>query len=443
MCPHMILMSGLQPASYVFILGKNWKLSFAELLAFMKTRGFKFRIVDVSDSFIVAEVDEFAGPEIVRDLGGTLKIGRVMAAISSRTVETAFVKGGKTAQAEVKSMLSLNHTVDAVFSKPSDKYVFGVSIYCENRRFLRSSRMLQRFIGSCFKKELVLRGAKAKFMGTPRGREPPQLTNVEVLKKGLVEKSAEVLFCIGKDNAFLSATAAVHNPFEFQKRDVHRPVQRKIFSIPPRVARIMVNMSSCLPGKTFLDPFCGVGTILQEALLARAQVVGIDRNPWCVEASAKNLEWLQREYRLETAKCRVMVGDARSLTEKVGEESIDCIATEPALGPALRGIPTESYAKRIISDLEPLYEGFLREAYKALRTGGTAVFVSPYIRTRKGPFQSLNVNEKALRMGFRSISPFEGVSASDSWAGGLVGVSSLVDIEERHKIGREIHILQK
>jgi tRNA G10 N-methylase Trm11 len=205
----------------------------------------------------------------------------------------------------------------------------------------------------------------------------------------------------------------------------------------------MVNLASCLPGKTLLDPFCGVGTILQEAMLAKAQVIGIDKNPWCVEASAKNLEWIKREYGLADAKYRTVAGDARSLVDKVGEESIDCIATEPALGPPLRGIPTESYARRIINGLEPLYDGFLREAYAALKAGGRAVFVTPYIRTRKGSFQSMNIKEKVSRIGFRTVLPFEEISVNDSWAGGLTGMSSLVDIEERHKIGREIHVLQK
>jgi tRNA G10 N-methylase Trm11 len=439
----MMFMSGLPPATHVFILGKNWKLSFAELLAFMKTHGSDFSVVDASDSFVALEASELAGPEIISELGGTLKIGRVISAVPLGKVEAVFLRERKTAKEEVKSLFSSNRVVDKIFTKPSDKYTFGVSIYCENRPFLRSSRMLQRFIGSYFKKELMLRGAKAQFMGVPRGREPPQLTNVEVLKKGLVERSAEVLFCIGRGNAFLSATVALHNPFEFQKRDIYRPVQRKIFSIPPRVARIMINLASCLPRKTLLDPFCGVGTILQEAMLAKAQVIGIDKNRWCVEASAKNLEWLQREYGLETVKYQVMVGDARSLTDKVVEGSIDCIVTEPALGPPLRDIPTESHAKRIISDLEPLYEGFLNETYKTLKPEGKAVFVTPYIRTRKGSFQSLDVKEKARRIGFKVIPPFREVRANDSWKRELAGVCSLVDIEERHKVGREIHVIQR
>ena len=62
--------------------------------------------------------------------------------------------------------------------------------------------------------------------------------------------------------------------------------------MPPRLARMMVNLSACTAGKTLLDPFCGVGTILQEALLEKAMVVGMDVNPWCVKAATENLEWL-------------------------------------------------------------------------------------------------------------------------------------------------------
>ncbi len=427
----------------MFILGKNWKLSLAELLCFMKTRGRKFRMVDLSRDFIAADAGELQGFEMITDLGGCLKIGRVTTVIRTKDVEDAFAKRRKDVQAEIMSLLSSINVTDAIFTKLSGKYVFGVSVYTENPHLLKSSRTLHRFIGSYLKKELMLRGAKAKFMGTPRDREPPQLTNVEVLKQGLVEKSAEVLLCIGRANAFLAGTTAIHNPFEFQKRDIQRPFQRKMFSIPPRVARIMVNLASCLPGSTLLDPFCGVGTILQEAMLAGAQVIGIDNNPWCVEASAKNLKWLQRAYGLGSHRCRVMIGDAGRLTKEIGVESIDCIATEPALGPVLRDIPTESYAKRIVNGLEQLYDDFLREAYSSLKTGGKAVLVAPYIRTRKRTFQSMNIRKKAVRSGFKIVLPFEGTATQNWWAKSLAGFSSLVDIERRHKIGREIHILQK
>ena len=101
--------------------------------------------------------------------------------------------------------------------------------------------------------------------------------------------------CIGKNETWVGTTVAVHNPFEFQKRDIYKPNQRTIFAMPPRLARIMVNLSACTPGKTLLDPFCGVGTVLLEALLANAKVVGVDTNSWCVKAADENLEWLTRE----------------------------------------------------------------------------------------------------------------------------------------------------
>ena len=76
-----------------------------------------------------------------------------------------------------------------------------------------------------------------------------QLSHVEVLKKILVENKGEILICVGKEETWIAATTAVHNPFEFQKRDVYKPNQRKIFAMPPRLARIMVNLSGCTPGK--------------------------------------------------------------------------------------------------------------------------------------------------------------------------------------------------
>jgi tRNA G10 N-methylase Trm11 len=281
-------------------------------------------------------------------------------------------------------------------------------------------------------------------MGFSKNRKYPQLSPVEVLKKNLVENKAEILFCIGKKQTLIATTVAVHNPFEFQKRDVGKPNQRKIFAIPPRLARIMVNLASCTSGKLLLDPFCGVGTILQEALLAKAKVVGVDINPWCVKAAAENLEWLKREYALKEAGYTVLQGDARRLTEKLKEE-VDCIATEPDLGPALRHVPTTAYAMKIIAKLEPLYYSFLEEAYKVLKEDGRLVLVTPYMRTRSGKPIAMPIGEKAVNTGFKRVYPFQKkVFAKDvDVKKTLADTASFVDAEMRHKIGREIHVFQK
>jgi tRNA G10 N-methylase Trm11 len=307
------------------------------------------------------------------------------------------------------------------------------------------SKGIQRFVGSCIKRELLGCGKKSKFMGFAKGRKFPQLSHVEVLKKKMVENKAEVLFCVGREQTFVAVTVAVHNPFEFQKRDVGKPVQRKIFAIPPRLARIMVNLAACTEGKVLLDPFCGVGTILQEALLAQAKAIGVDINRWCVEAASRNMEWLKDEYSLENAEYRVLQGDVQRLSQKIGWEQVDCVATEPDLGPALRQMPTTSYAVRIAEKLEPLYYSLLEEAYKVLKSGGRLVLVSPYIKTRSGNPVTMRIEEKAAELGFERVYPFKREFFADDAAvpENLMAMASLVDAEERHKIGREIHVFQK
>jgi len=329
--------------------------------------------------------------------------------------------------------------------KSAEKLFFGVSVYCAEKTLRPLSGVIQRFIGSSVKDELAGYGKKSKFMGFSKDRRFAQLSHIEVLKKNLVENKAEVLLCIGKEETWVATTVAVHNPFEFQKRDIYKPNQRKIFAIPPRLARIMVNLSACKPGKALLDPFCGVGTILQEALLEKAMVVGVDVNPWCVKAASENLEWTKREYNLEIASFRILQGDVGRLAQKVGQETIDCVVTEPDLGPALRQVPTGPYALKIIQKLEPLYFTFAEAAYRVLQKDGRLVLVSPYIITRSGQSVTMPIGEKLENLGFRRIQPFSKDMFSKDAEGleGLIETPSLVEVDERHKICREIHIYQK
>jgi tRNA G10 N-methylase Trm11 len=251
------------------------------------------------------------------------------------------------------------------------------------------------------------------------------------------------LLNVGEKTTHIGTTIAVHNPFEFQKRDLEKPVQRKIFGISPRVAKIMINLTHCTSGKVFLDPFCGVGTFLQEALLSRAKVVGLDINKWCVESAKRNLEWISNEYSLQDADYAVVQGDVRKLTSKIGDD-IDCIATEPDLGPALRELPTVPYATKIVENLEPLFESFMGESYDILRCGSFLAVVTPFIKTRSGQPVTMKIEQIAADNGFKCVKPFEKVNFVEEAARfPLRDLAHFIDVDERHKIGRKINVFQK
>ena len=428
---------------YCFVSGKNWKLSLSEIVSYLSARDLPFEVSEFSRSFFTVKTQAPLEASLIDDLGGTLKIAQSFASVPTDELIEAFVNENKMVKKKLRLDIPLDTVANRMPRADSGKMVFGVSVYWADPAFKPISKASQRFLGSALKEELKEQGKKARFMGFPRDRENPQLTPVEVLKQGLIEDHAEVLLSIGKHKTLISETVAVHNPFEFQKRDIDKPVQRKIFGISPRIAKIMVNLTGCMPGKVFLDPFCGVGNILQEALLAKARVIGVDINRWCVDASRRNLDWLIREYTLEDADYVVLQGDARNLRQKIRDE-IDCIATEPDLGPALREVPTAPYAEKILEDLTPLFNDFLLEAYSVLRENGFLVLVTPYIKTRSGKPAIMNIQEMAQAAGLEAVKPFGGVAfVEDASEFPLKDLTCFVDVDERHKIGREINIFQK
>lgn len=425
----------------VFISGKNWILSLAELTAYLQTNKNKFEIQYFSREFFVINLEKSLGPAEMLHLGGTIKIGDPKTTVPTQTVKEAFLNKNKQAQKQIEETIASSPIPKGM--KP-DKILFGVSLYFTDNTFSPMAMRMQRAIGSAVKDELKRQGKKSDFMGYSSERKLAQLSHVEVLKKSLVENQAEVLFCIGKAQTWVATTVAVHNPFEFQKRDIQKPNQRVIFGMPPRVARMMVNLSACSEGKVLLDPFCGVGTILQEALLEKAAVVGMDKNAWCVKAAEENLQWLTSEYELGGADCRVVQGEVDRLAEKVGLESVDCIVSEPDLGPALREVPTGPYAVKIIEKLETLFSDFIEEASRALKPGGRLVMVTPYFKTRSNEVVTMPIEDKLDGTSLKRVYAFTfDMFTKNIDVGRLVHSASLVEIDERHKVGREIHILQK
>ena len=50
-----------------------------------------------------------------------------------------------------------------------------------------------------------------------------------------------------------------------------------------RLAKILINLSEVKDEEILLDPFCGIGVILEEALLQNINVIGIDKDKKAVD----------------------------------------------------------------------------------------------------------------------------------------------------------------
>ncbi len=72
------------------------------------------------------------------------------------------------------------------------------------------------------------------------------------------------------------------------RRSKHRPF-RKPVTLPPRLARAMVNLAEAPLGGTVLDPFCGTGSILLEASHLGYRVTGADVDAEMVRGTLQNL----------------------------------------------------------------------------------------------------------------------------------------------------------
>ncbi len=134
-------------------------------------------------------------------------------------------------------------------------------------------------------------------------------------------------------------------------------------SLRPTVAGAMVYLAGVGPGMSVLDPLCGAGTIVAEAIevakvrgkAGRIEVLGGDIDPNAMFVTGENLRNVG-----PAVTCR---WDARRLP--LESETVDRIVTNPPFGKQLAS-PDE---------IPPLYAACAREWDRVLRPGGRAVFL--------------------------------------------------------------------
>jgi tRNA G10 N-methylase Trm11 len=225
---------------------------------------------------------------------------------------------------------------------------------------------------------------------------------IAVIDNGLLKKGGEYFVLKHHTGFQLARTIAIQDIEEWGRRDFGRPRRNaKQGMLPPKLARMMVNLAGDIAGKSVLDPFCGSGTILMEAgARGAAKLYGSDLLPLAVADTGANLTWSKLEAELVTT-------DACQLRTGFPDLSVDLIITETYLGAPQQGQESPLQLEAELSKITTLYERSAPELFALLKPGGLLVLCIPEYHTRTGHY-TLNSAPIFKKAGFTpSPTPFD------------------------------------
>lgn len=351
----------------IFIFGSNPQISLAELDAVIGSGVLKliFRECAIADLPDDADI-----PALQERLGGTVKIGRVIGQVKENELSGALKKA----------------------LDEENKHIFGISAYSAGiSANIKAIQEKIKRIGLGLKKEFKAAGLRSRFAVS---RED-NLSSAAVVKNKLLNEGVEFLVLAGAKEFILGKTLTVQDFEKYNLRDYGRPCPApRSGMLPPKLAQMMINISKIRKNQTLLDPFCGSGTILQEAVnLGIENLIGSDNEADAVSGSQKNLAWFQEKFKITPHSLSIFQCDARNLAQNFAADSIDVIIAEPYLGPPLTGRELSSIIQKNRDELEILYAAAFQEFAKILKPGGVVAFIFPRFQKGQNVFEIRNLDQ--------------------------------------------------
>ncbi len=366
---------------YLAVLGRQPEISIAELAALFD---------NVEQKSPEIALFESKTPPDLNRLGGSLKLAKSLENISPEEYLLSLPEGKITLGVSDYTVNSKNYSPRDI--KNISQY--GVKIKQVLRKKGRSVRLLPNSAP-------VISTAAAHHNGL--GRHPKK---VELIK-------------FGKD-FFISI--GVQNITAYKDRDQARPARdAKVGMLPPKLAQILINLCGPLPeNATILDPFCGTGVVLQEALLMGYNVYGTDKDERMVRYTEKNLEWLKssKSFRLEQ-------GDAAS---HQWQPPIDAVAAEIYLGPPMSEPPVEIKLKTVKQECGAILTEFLKNLASQIAEGTPVTLAIPAWRRENNRFERLIPLDFIEKLGYNVLNKSKG---------------GLLYARENQVVAREIIVLRK
>lgn len=334
---------------YFFILGNNNALSLAELNSVLNLKNPQLLAAD----FLLAEIDEEINfTALINRLGGTIKLGIIRETLAINTNQLVLVDSA------IKMAADKQKRVD------EGKFNFGLSTYGEGS-------FNKKDFGIKIKNYFTNQKISSRFVISRENN----LSSVVITQNKLIRKGIEIVAIKSQGNIFLAETLAVQPFKDLSRRDFGRPARDDLSGmLPPKLAMNMLNLVKIDYSGTIIDPFCGSGTIINEAaLMGYKNFIASDISKKAIDDAYKNFSWLKDLYNIENVQLKLAIRNVLALSKFVKAESVDAIITEPYLGPQRGKIDFKS----IIEELELLYSQALIEFGKVLKKGGQVVMVWP------------------------------------------------------------------
>ena len=338
---------------FVAILGRLPKLSIAELEAMFG----KSHVRAVSHDVATIDTDNLS----IDSLGGSLKCGTIIhtfPASSRPTLEHA--------------SHWITHTYVHQLLAVGGKITLGISAY----GISTSPRQLQN-IGLSLKSSMKRHGASLRLV--PNTTTALSTATSHNNKLGLSPKKRE-LFIIKTDDGTILITESngAQNITAYAHRDRNRP-RRDAFvgMLPPKLAQTMANVAVGNAVKaTILDPFCGTGTVLQEALLKGYDVCGSDLSQKMIDYTTENIAWLQSKYHITSTVRSLEQADAMTHQWPKAQQ-LNAVVCETYLGQPFSAPPSPKKLHEVTGNCNHIITNFLRNIHSQLTPGTTLCIAVP------------------------------------------------------------------
>ncbi|HZJ34417.1 MAG TPA: methyltransferase domain-containing protein, partial [Candidatus Angelobacter sp.] len=284
-------------------------------------------------------------------------------------------------------------------------------------------------------------------------------------KLGLALNKVELIIVRTNENKVIIAeSTGSQNITAYAKRDQERP-KRDAFvgMLPPKLAQIMLNLatdatsisdplqpkSDQAPGplsdlersritnrsassgeharQIILDPFCGTGVILQEAVLMGYSAYGTDLSEKMVSYSRDNLDWLSNNHHTKF-DYKVSEGDAMNTK---WQQPIDVVVSETYLGQPFSAPPSPSKLAEVLKNCDHIITEFLINLRPQIESGTPVCIAVPAWRDNSGHFTHLPLVATVARYGYKPHE-FTNISQND-----------LLYYRENQIVARELLVLTK